>query len=169
MLCVHIEHADPVMSCQREASKFELRIKECPAFVGSTGKQTKGPKILCFNDAEIPLTFAGFSDKKQVSVGLVVVDCLMEGYAKVPYECASNNKYKMGPNPLPLSVKSLWGDDPSGVLSEMECWPYGIIEGCPKDKDDRNEEWKWKIVPGMFFFTPVRACVRVVECMVVLI
>ena len=61
----------------------ELKVKECPAFVGALGRQTKGPKVLCINDAEIPLTVEGFNDKKQISVGLIIVDCLLEGYTKV--------------------------------------------------------------------------------------
>ncbi len=44
----------------------DLKIKECPAFVGSLSRQSKGPKLLCFTDSDIPLTFAGFGDKKQV-------------------------------------------------------------------------------------------------------
>lgn len=132
------------------AAKFsnELKIKSCPAFVGCTGKQGKGAKLLCINDGEIPLAHALFGDKRQVTVGFIVVDVQQEGYAKVPYECTSNNKYKMGSNPLPLSQKSPWPEDPEGTMSELDCWPYGIIEGCPKDKDDRNEEYKFKIVPG---------------------
>jgi hypothetical protein len=31
----------------------------------------------------------------------------------------------------------------------LTCWPYGIVEGCPKDKDDRNEEYKWEGVFGL--------------------
>ncbi len=52
-------------------------------------------QVLCINDGEIPLTIDGFGDKKQISVGLIVVDCLMEGYTKVPYECVSGDKYKV--------------------------------------------------------------------------
>ena len=122
----------------------ELKIKECPAFVGAIGRQAKGPKVLCINDAEIPLTMEGFNDKKQISVGLIVVDCLMEGYTKVPYECVSGDKYKVGKNPLPLSERHPWAEDATGTLSMLKCWPYGILN-CPKDKDDRNEEYKWEV------------------------
>jgi hypothetical protein len=123
----------------------DFKIKECPAFISATGKQTKGPKILCFNDADIPLTVDGFKDRKQINVGLVVVDCMSDGYTRVPYECTNNGVYKVGKNPLPLSEKSQWPQDPSGALSMLTCWPYGILEGCPKDKDDRNEEFKWEV------------------------
>jgi hypothetical protein len=125
--------------------RADFKIKECPAFISATGKQTKGPKILCFNDADIPLTVDGFKDRKQINVGLVVVDCLSDGYTRVPYECTNNGVYKVGKNPLPLSEKSQWPHDPSGALSMLTCWPYGILEGCPKDKDDRNEEFKWEV------------------------
>jgi hypothetical protein len=70
-----------------------FKIKECPAFISTTGKQTKGPKVLCFNDADIPLTVEGFKDRKQINVGLVVVDCLSDGYTRVPYECTNNRVY----------------------------------------------------------------------------
>ena len=132
----------------------DFKIKECPAFISTTGKQTKGPKVLCFNDADIPLTVDGFKDRKQINVGLVVVDCLSDGYTRVPYECTNNGVYKLGKNPMPLSERSAWTDDASGGgggaaaaagLSMLTCWPYGILEGCPKDKDDRNEEFKWEV------------------------
>jgi hypothetical protein len=34
-------------------------------------------------------------------------------------------------------------------LYKMKCWPFGIVEGCPKDKDERVEDWSWEVVPGM--------------------
>lgn len=144
----------------------DFKLKECPAFIGSTGREGKGPKVWAFNDADIPLSISGFNDKKQVSVGLVVVDCSMSGYTRVPYECTSGDRYKVrcffcfflttqtyrvchtlqvGKNALPLSEKSVWPGDPEGQLHMLTCWPYGIVEGCPKDKDDRNEEYKWEV------------------------
>jgi hypothetical protein len=39
------------------------------------------------------------------------------------------------------------GDDSD--LCKMKCWPFGIVEGCPKDKDERVEDWTWDVVPGM--------------------
>ena len=122
----------------------DLKLRECPAFVGALGRQTKGGKLLCINDGEIPLDASLFGDKTQISVGLIVVDCLMEGYTKVPYECVSGDKYKVGKNPLPLSEVVSWPDDPTGNLRMLRCWPYGILN-CPKDKDDRNEEYKWEV------------------------
>jgi hypothetical protein len=139
----HSSSSDQVDYAARLSNDF--KIKECPAFIGATGKQTKGPKVLCFNDADIPLTVEGFKDRKQLNVGLVVVDCLSDGYTRVPYECTNNGVYKLGKNPLPLSEKSVWPEDKDGVLSMLTCWPYGIVEGCPKDKDDRNEDFKWEV------------------------
>ena len=73
----------------------DFKLKECPAFIGSTGREGKGPKVWAFNDSDIPLAISGFNDKKQVSVGLVVVDCSMGGYTRVPYECTSGDRYKV--------------------------------------------------------------------------
>jgi hypothetical protein len=69
----------------------------------------------------------------------------------------------VGKNPLQLSEKSPWtegsvtGDGTTAAaagsaLSMLTCWPYGILEGCPKDKDDRNEEFKWEVCTKMFLF-----------------
>ena len=85
------------LSIEEVAGKLsnELKVKECPAFVGCMNKQTKGPRFLCINDAEMPLTSDGFGDKKQVTVGLTVVTCLDSGFTRVPMEHTSGNKYKV--------------------------------------------------------------------------
>lgn len=100
-----------------------------------------------FNDTEIPLTTDAFNGKKQVNVGLVVVDCLSEGFSRVPYEC-TNGVYKSSSNAKPLTEKAPWSEDPDGQLSQLTCYPYGIVEGCPQEKDERNEEYKWNVFPG---------------------
>jgi len=82
-----------------------------------------------------------------VNVGLVVVDCLSEGFSRVPYEC-TNGVYKSSGNAKPLTEKSPWPEDPDNQLSQLTCYPYGIVEGCPQEKDERNEEYKWNVVPG---------------------
>jgi hypothetical protein len=38
---------------------------------------------------------------------------------------------------------------PELELYKATCWPFGIVEGCPKDKDERVEDWSWEVVPGM--------------------
>lgn len=65
----------------------DLRHKHCPAFVQFTGKQTKGPKVLVWTDADIPLTQEGFNGKKQIGVNMTVVDCVSDGFSKV-FDCA---------------------------------------------------------------------------------
>ena len=150
----------------------DFKIRNSPAFVQFTGKQTRGPKVLVWCDADIPLTQAGFHGKKQVGANFTVVDCLSEGFSKVPYEFA-NGVYKSDPKTAkPLSEKSAW-PEAAGDLSMLTCWPYGIVEGSPKvhlvfpfplsdffvshmplpwhkqEKDERNEEYKWNVYPGM--------------------
>jgi hypothetical protein len=39
--------------------------------------------------------------------------------------------------------------DQDSELYKMKCWPFGIVEGCPKDKDERVDDWSWEVVPGM--------------------
>jgi len=46
----------------------DFKIKECPAFVHFAGKQTRGAKVLAFNDTDIPLTTDAFNGKKQVCI-----------------------------------------------------------------------------------------------------
>jgi hypothetical protein len=50
-------------------------------------------------------------------------------------------------NAKPLNVKSKMSQEHE--LYKMKCWPFGIVEGCPKDKDERVEEYSWEVVPGM--------------------
>jgi hypothetical protein len=116
------------------ASKMsaDFKIKECPAFVNMSGKQTRGAKVLAFNDSDVPLTVDAFNGKKQVNVGLIVVDCLSDGFSRVPYECSKNGVYKSSANAKQLTEKSVWPGDPEKQLSMLTCWPYGIVEGCPQ-------------------------------------
>jgi hypothetical protein len=123
----------------------DFKIKSCPAFVGCTGIEGKGPKVLCFNMQPIPLTPAAFGDKKQLAVNMVVVDCKLAGYSKVPIISMAGDKYKLGKDPLPLSEKSPWECDPSGRLSELTCYPFEIVPGRPKNKNKRNEDCMWKV------------------------
>jgi hypothetical protein len=53
----------------------------------------------------------------------------------------------VGPTAKPLNVKSKMSEDTD--LCKMKCWPFGIVEGCPKDKDERVEDSSWEVVPGM--------------------
>ena len=146
--------AHPHAAAAARMSK-DFKIKECPAYLGCMGSQGKGFKVLCMNDAEIPLTYLGFKDKKQASCGLIVINCLMDGFSKVPYESAKAGAKgtKRAEATLPLSEKVLWPGDPEGTLCMMKCWPYGIIEGFPRDKDDWNEEYKWEVHPGRVLLT----------------
>ena len=54
---------------------------------------------------------------------------------------------QVSPSAKPLNAKCKMGQDPE--LSKMKCWPFGIVEGCPKDKDKRVDDWSWEVVPGM--------------------
>lgn len=84
-----------------------------------------------------------------MTVGLVVVDCLMDGYTKIPIEFTKAGKYQQGPNPTPLSERKPWPEDPTGSTSMMICRPYGIVEGCPKDKAVPKEDgYGWEVHPG---------------------
>lgn len=95
----------------------------------------------------------GFAGRKQIGVNLTIVDCLSEGFSRVPYEFV-NGTYKSDPKTAkPLSEKSPWAEDPQGQLSMLTCWPYGIVEGAPKEKDERREDYKWKVYPGMVLRT----------------
>ena len=130
----------------------DFKIKECPAFVHFAGKQSRGAKVLAFNDAEIPLTAEAFNGKKQVNVGFVLVDCLSEGFSRVPY-MNTGGALKATNDAKPLTEKSLWPEDPDKQLSQMTCYPYGIIEGHPQEKNQRNEEYKWNLFPGKMMFS----------------
>ena len=50
-------------------------------------------------------------------------------------------------NAKPLNVKSKMVADSD--LCKMKCWPFGIVEGCPKDKDERVDDSAWEVMPGM--------------------
>jgi hypothetical protein len=50
-------------------------------------------------------------------------------------------------NAKPLNVKCKMSQESD--LCKMKCWPFGIVEGCPKDKDERVDDWSWEVVPGM--------------------
>ena len=54
---------------------------------------------------------------------------------------------QVSPNAKPLNVKCRMGEN--SELCKMKCWPFGIVEGCPKDKDERVDDWSWDVVPGM--------------------
>lgn len=73
----------------------DFKDKNPYAFTGCTSRQSKGPIIQCFNDADIPLKASMFGDKKQTSVGFVVIDCKVDGYTRVPYACGPGDKYKV--------------------------------------------------------------------------
>jgi hypothetical protein len=103
--------------------------------------------VLCFNDADIRLTTEGFNDKKQLNINLIVIDCLADGFTRVPYKKIKGT-YKIGTDPKSLSERSPWPKDPQGVLSMLTCYPYGIIEGSPEDKSRRNKAYEWEV----FFF-----------------
>ena len=44
----------------------------------------------------------------------------MHDVEQVPYECVSGDKYKVGKNPLPLSERHQWAEDPTGTLSMLK-------------------------------------------------
>jgi hypothetical protein len=64
----------------------------------------------------------------------------------VPYENL-NGKTKVSSSAKPLNARCKMGDD--SELYKMKCWPFGIVEGCPKDKDERVDDWAWDVIPGM--------------------
>ena len=139
----------------------ELKLKECPAFVGSMSTQPKGLRFLCMTDGPIPLTYGGFGDKKQMSVNFLLINCLQEGFTAVPHEFNSKTnktekcKDKNGvPIPQkPLTVRKPFAGDGTGQLYECECMPYKIIEGCPRDKGmPETQDYNFRLLPGLCFF-----------------
>ena len=138
-------------SPEEEKILSDFRVKDCPAFVQFTGKQTKGPKVLAWTDADIPLTKDGFGDKKQIGVNITIVDILSDGFSKVPYELV-DGKYKCDAKKAkPLSEKSAWPEDPEN-FHMLTCFPYEIVED-PKEKEARKEDFKWNVYPGMILRT----------------
>jgi hypothetical protein len=79
----------------------DFQVKECQAFIACADKKTKGPKVLCFNNANIPLTTEGFNNKKQLNVNLVVIDCLANCFTRVPYKKVKGT-YMIGTDPKSL-------------------------------------------------------------------
>jgi hypothetical protein len=142
-----------------------FKVKDGLGCSPSVDKSGVGCKMLVFNNAPIPMTVDGF-DRKNIAVVFTVLNTLQEGFSKVPYENV-NGKTKVGldslprvsssstltrllqvnSNAKPLNLKSKMSDD--SELCKMKCWPFGIVEGCPKDKDERVDDWSWEIVPGM--------------------
>lgn len=77
-----------------------------------------------------------------------MVDCLSDGFSRVPYDCIKG-VFKSDANAKPLTEKGVWPDDPEKQLSMLTCWPYGIIDGNSQKKGERNEEYKWNVIPGI--------------------
>jgi hypothetical protein len=46
------------------------------------GKQSRGPKVLAWNDEEIPLTQEGFGGRKQIGINFTIADCTSEGFSR---------------------------------------------------------------------------------------
>jgi hypothetical protein len=121
-----------------------FRIRDGLGSSSSVDKAGVGLKLLAFNNTAIPMTAEGF-ERKNLSVVFTVINTVQEGFSKVPYENV-NGKTKVSANAKPLNTKCKMENSD---LFKMKCWPFGIVEGCPKDKDERVEDWSWEIVPGM--------------------
>ena len=68
--------------------------------------------------------------------------------SRVPY-ISVNGVCKAEAGAKPLSERCPWPEDREGKLGMLTCYPYSIVEGRPKEKDERNEEYKWSVYPGM--------------------
>lgn len=116
-------------------------------------------------------------DKKRIMVNFTIVDGISAGFSKTPY-CNKGGKTVVDKDAQPLSVEIMsteagWG--PSAAASSasaaagggdsdsnlavvggagfkiIQCYPWTIVEGAPKEKDDRKQDagLAWKIEPGM--------------------
>lgn len=113
-----------------------FKIKDASFFSGATGKQEMWPRVLAYNDREIPLKFSNFdkthdltSGGSGINVNFTIIDCIGDGFTMVPYT-NKNNKTKMGDNPKKLSEIG-----PHGKIedfSKIMCWPYTIVMGASK-------------------------------------
>jgi hypothetical protein len=122
-----------------------FRVKDGLSTSAGVEKAGVGFKMLAFNNSPIPMTVEGF-ERKNITVVMTVINTVQEGFSKVPYENV-NGKTKVSSDAKPLNTKFKMGGDVD--LSKMKCWPFGIVEGCPKDKDERVDDWSWDVVPGM--------------------
>jgi hypothetical protein len=146
-----------------------FRVRDGSAGSGALGKQGVGFRILAYNNSDIPMTSEGF-ERKNLSVVFTVVKACDPGFSKVPYvNDPKTGKTKVGNGAMGTSaLRSMpadYGVDSSVApmtMNLMDCWPFGIVEGCPKDKDDRNEEYRWEVVPGM----AIRLVIFVLLCSV---
>lgn len=135
----------------------DFKVLNSSFLVANTRKETTGPGVLGYFDKSFPLTYEGFpeadgvsKDGKSISVNFVVVDVLSAGYARVPYfNDGSKTVVDKAAKPLSEIVRCDDQDSSWPGSSYVMCWPFTIVHGAPKDKDDRKEDAGWEIRPGM--------------------
>lgn len=152
--------ADDASAAHARAIHDAFNLKDAALFSGTTGKDSRWPRVLVVNTEPIPLTHDKFTSHKNLSkdgksllINLVMVNGSTRGFCTVPVAASGSGKYTTGENAKPLSVvcpcERLGGE--AGGFSAIQCYPWTIVEGCPQDKDDRVEEAGWVLEPGMVF------------------
>jgi hypothetical protein len=147
------------MSSEDELNKkfindFKVKDARCMSMSGS--REGQWPTVLAYTLRDIPLTyndpyFTTDKDKKSIGVDVFVVDCIRAGYTKVPYR-NQGGKTVVDKDAKPLS--ELVKTTADGIeFSTVTCYPWTIVPGYPKNKDERKEDddLKWAIQPGTVF------------------
>jgi hypothetical protein len=155
------------LSMQAEASvspmdgskvKFcaDLKVKDASMFSGAPGAEEQWPRVLAFCDKDIPMEYDSFEDypdiskdKKCINVNFQILNCLTAGYTRTPY-ANDGTRTNVDKNAKPLSEISKY-PELGEEFNKISCYPWTMVQGCPKDKDERKEEEDliWDIKPGM--------------------
>ena len=135
----------------------DFRCKELPFFLASVKADTTWPRVMAYCDSDIPLTYEEFDkvskrdpNSRSITVNFVVINAISPGFTKVPYS-NDGSKTIVDEKAKPLSEEH---DCPEigASMKKIKCYPWTIVDGAPKEKDDRKEDehLTWDIVPGMF-------------------
>jgi hypothetical protein len=139
-------------------SKFrnDMKVKNAALFTGAPGAEQQWPRVLAFCDKDIPLEFDLFEDypdiskdKKSINVNFQILNCLTAGFTRTPY-ANDGTRTNVDKHAKPLAEMgkcSELGEE----FNSITCFPWTMVQGCPKDKDERKDEADiiWDITPGM--------------------
>lgn len=145
------------------AKTFHTNFKQLDACYhdGTKGEEAQWPKVLAVIDRDMPTSEAGYQqlvdagtkgmqpDGKRVMLNAYIVNVVNSGYSRVPIS-AQGNKYVVERDAKPLSVMNK-DEELGDGFGELECFPWTIVPGEPKSKDERKEEPEntWKLRAGM--------------------
>jgi hypothetical protein len=146
------------MQSEEDKIRFcnDLRVKNATMFAGAPGMEEQWPRVLAFCDKDIPMEYDSFEDfpdiskdKKSINVNFTVLNCLTAGFTKTPY-ANDGTRTNVDKNAKPLAEISKY-PELGEEFNRITCYPWTMVPGCPKDKDERKEEddLTWDIVPGM--------------------